>query len=115
MRISDWSSDVCSSDLPMKDRGLLRSLLDRALALQSPVLIFTVDWPIPSQNHRNIRNRLGQHTARGLVQVLSRPRWAFSMAKSGRKFEPGHFAGRGFADPPVLSQALDARNRKCVV
>src|SRR3546814_8442679 len=46
---------------PMKDRGLLRSLLDRALALQSPVLIFTVDWPIPSQNHRNIRNRLGQH------------------------------------------------------
>src|SRR3546814_19196847 len=69
---------------PMKDRGLLRSLLDRALALQSPVLIFTVDWPIPSQNHRNIRNRLGQHTARGLVQVLSRPRWAFSMAKSGR-------------------------------
>src|SRR3546814_8564200 len=77
---------------PMKDRGLLRSLLDRALALQSPVLIFTVDWPIPSQNHRNIRNRLGQHTARGLVQVLSRPRWAFSMAKSGRKFEPGNFA-----------------------
>src|SRR3546814_439848 len=93
---------------PMKDRGLLRSLLDRALALQSPVLIFTVDWPIPSQNHRNIRNRLGQHTARGLVQVLSRPRWAFSMAKSGRKFEPGNFAGRGFADPHVLSQALDA-------
>src|SRR3546814_13716510 len=83
----------------MKDRGLLRSLLDRALALQSPVLIFTVDWPIPSQNHRNIRNRLGQHTARGLVQVLSRPRWAFSMAKSGRKFEPGNFAGRGFAAP----------------
>src|SRR3546814_10230512 len=117
MRISDWSSDVCSSDLPreaetasaraakacgipfglsmlslapmeeisresgspfwfhvqpMKDRGLLRSLLDRALALQSPVLIFTVDWPIPSQNHRNIRNRLGQHTARGLVQEIGR-------------------------------------------
>src|SRR3546814_17976252 len=30
------------------------------------------------------------------------------MAKSGRKFEPGNFAGRGFADPHVLSQALDA-------
>src|SRR3546814_3528663 len=102
MRISDWSSDVCSSDLPMKNRGLLRSLLDRALALQSQVLLFTVDWPIPSQNHRNIRNRLGQHTARGLVQVLSRPRWAVSMATSGRKFEPGNFAGRGFDNPPVL-------------
>src|SRR3546814_14240895 len=27
---------------PLKDRGLLRSLLDRALALQSPVLIFKI-------------------------------------------------------------------------
>src|SRR4030095_1425821 len=30
--------------MPMKDRGLLRSLLDRAVALNSPVLIVTVDW-----------------------------------------------------------------------
>src|SRR3546814_20161333 len=57
---------------PMKDRGLLRTLLARALALHSPELIFTVVWLIPSQNHRNIRHRLGQHTATGLVQVLSR-------------------------------------------
>src|SRR3546814_21062348 len=78
----------------MKDRGLLRSLLVRALALQSPVLIFTFDWTIPSQNPRNIRHRLGQHTARGLVPVLSRPRSALSMTNSGRTFAPGHFATR---------------------
>src|SRR3546814_13755440 len=134
MRISDWSSDVCSSDLspvgmsgllspreaetasaraakacgipfglsmlslapmeeisresgspfwfhvqPMKDRGLLRSLLDRALALQSPVLIFTVDWPIPSQNHRNIRNRLGRSEERRVGKECvstCRSRWS---------------------------------------
>jgi len=95
--------------MPMKDRGLLRSLLDRAVALQSPVLIVTVDWPVPSQNHRNIRNRLGQRpNARGVAQFLSRPGWVFAMATSGRKFEPGNFAGQGFSDPHVLSQALDA-------
>jgi L-lactate dehydrogenase (cytochrome) len=95
--------------MPMKDRGLLRSLLDRAVALNSPVLIVTVDWPIPAQNHRNVRNRLGQRpNARGVADLLSRPGWLSSLVRSGRKFEPGNFKGLGFSDPHVLTASLDA-------
>lgn len=92
---------------PLKDRGLLQSLLDRATALGSPVLIMTVDWITPTQNHRNVRNKLGQHSIRGAFEFATHPRWVRAMAKSKRKFEPGNFAGRGFGDPNVLIEALD--------
>src|SRR3546814_15902039 len=48
MRISDWSSDVCSSDLPFQQTQILQSLRHRCLHWQPKRLILLL---IPSQRH----------------------------------------------------------------
>src|SRR3546814_18016937 len=59
MRISDWSSDVCSSDLPIAELSALRrekrdtqalgaDLIVRALAILLVVVHHATLWPIPA-------------------------------------------------------------------
>src|SRR3546814_20507281 len=78
MRISDWSSDVCSSDLTMattsieaiaatganryfqlylfRDRGLTKALIERAAANGYGALCLTVDTAIAGNRERDLRS-----------------------------------------------------------
>jgi L-lactate dehydrogenase (cytochrome) len=47
----------------LKDRGYMKELLQRAAALGSPVLAFTVDLPVPGTRYRDIRNGLAGDTS----------------------------------------------------
>ena len=47
----------------LKDRGYMKALLQRATALGSPVLAFTVDLPVPGTRYRDIRNGLSGDTS----------------------------------------------------
>lgn len=40
----------------IKDRGYMRELLRRARAVRCPVLILTVDLPIPGARYRDVRS-----------------------------------------------------------
>ena len=42
----------------LNDRGYMKELLQRAAALGCPVLVFTVDLPVPGTRYRDIRNGL---------------------------------------------------------
>jgi L-lactate dehydrogenase (cytochrome) len=42
----------------LKDRGYMKSLLEKATELSCPVLAFTVDLPVPGARYRDVRNGL---------------------------------------------------------
>src|SRR3546814_8705989 len=48
MRISDWSSDVCSSDLLQHGRGIVPGAVGRAVGLQPKRLFVSVVTGIPA-------------------------------------------------------------------
>src|SRR3546814_16367073 len=52
MRISDWSSDVCSSDLPVCGGQLLVVGNPNALAVDDQFVAFSGDRAIPAAVHR---------------------------------------------------------------
>jgi L-lactate dehydrogenase (cytochrome) len=54
----------------LKDRGHMKSLLERAAELGCPVLAFTVDLPVPGTRYRDARNGLAG--ADGLGMALQR-------------------------------------------
>ncbi len=91
--------------MPLKDRGFIGSLIDRAAALDAPVLIVTVDWQVPAQIHNNLRNRLGKApTAKGLMHFLARPKWLLSTIAGGRSLTPGNF--KDFPDAAALTENI---------
>lgn len=62
----------------MRDRGLTRSLVERAQAAGASALVFTVDLPISGQRDRDLRNGFTvppRITPANLLDVLRHPRW----------------------------------------
>lgn len=77
-----------------KDRGIQQELIDRALAVNAPVFVVTVDWQVQSQIHNNLRNRLGERPPFGVaMQYLAKPGWALRLIRSGRKVGFGNLTG----------------------
>jgi L-lactate dehydrogenase (cytochrome) len=81
----------------LKDRGYMRELLQRAHALGSPVLAFTVDLPVPGTRYRDIRN--GMADPPSLRQGLGRLRdgithlpWVWDVWVHGRPHLFGNIA-----------------------
>jgi L-lactate dehydrogenase (cytochrome) len=82
----------------LKDRGYMRELLRRAQAAGSPVLVLTVDLPVPGARYRDIRSGF-----RGLTGVnaflnqardgLAHPRWLWDVWVHGRPHTLGSVAG----------------------
>jgi L-lactate dehydrogenase (cytochrome) len=77
----------------LRDRGLMKTLLERAWGLGCPVLMFTVDTPVPGERLREQRlgmtaapTALGK-TARAL-DGLAHPGWLLDVYLRGR---PHHF------------------------
>jgi L-lactate dehydrogenase (cytochrome) len=72
----------------MKDRGFVRSLVERAQAAGCPVLMLTADVPVLGQRHRDVRNGLTvpmKVSVRGALDIASRPRWALRALGAGRR------------------------------
>lgn len=71
----------------MKDRGFVRSLIERAAAAGCSALVLTVDLPMMGQRHADLRNGLSVPPSlrlRSLVDMLAHPRWLGSVARSRR-------------------------------
>jgi L-lactate dehydrogenase (cytochrome) len=82
----------------LKDRGYMRELLHRAKAAGSPVLVLTVDLPLPGARYRDVRSGF-----RGLTGLraflnqardgLTHPRWLWDVWVNGRPHSLGSVAG----------------------
>jgi L-lactate dehydrogenase (cytochrome) len=79
----------------MKDRGFIKSLIERAAAAKCSALVLTVDLQVLGQRHCDIRNgmtvppelRLGN-----LIDIAGKPAWALSILR-GRRKTFGNLAG----------------------
>lgn len=82
----------------LKDRGYMRELLGRAKAAGCPVLVFTVDLPLPGARYRDVRS--GFTGATGLSgalntawQGVTHPQWLWDVWLHGRPHSLGSVAG----------------------
>jgi L-lactate dehydrogenase (cytochrome) len=82
----------------LKDRGYMRDLLRRAKAAGSPVLMLTVDLPVPGARYRDIRS--GFRGLSGLSafinqakEGLTHPSWLWDVWANGRPHTLGSVAG----------------------
>ena len=79
----------------MRDRGFVRSLIDRAAAAKCSALVVTVDLQVLGQRHCDIRNGLAvppRLTLSNMLDMASRPRWVISVLK-GKRYTFGNLAG----------------------
>ena len=102
----------------LKDRGLIRMLVDRAIAAQAPVLILTVSWPTMGQTNRFVRNNTTslppKLTPSSFLEFARHPKWSLG-ALFGKKIVLGNFEGHmeGPADlGAILPQLEDAPSWK---
>ena len=82
----------------LKDRGYMRELLRRAKAAGCPVLVLTVDLPVPGARYRDVRS--GFRGLTGLPALLNQareglthPRWLWDVWLHGRPHSLGSVAG----------------------
>lgn len=72
----------------MRDRGFVRSLMDRALSAGCSTLVVTLDLQVVGQRHKDLRNGLStppRFDIGSALQVLTRPRWCMGMLKTKRR------------------------------
>ena len=82
----------------LKDRGYMRELLRRAKAAGSPVLLLTVDLPVPGARYRDVRSGFrGLTGLRGFLNRakdgLAHPAWLWDVWLYGRPHSLGSVAG----------------------
>ncbi|MDB5493435.1 MAG: lctD [Phenylobacterium sp.] len=82
----------------LKDRGYMAELLGRAKAAGCPVLVFTVDLPVPGARYRDVRS--GFTGSSGLSGALNQawdgithPAWMWDVWANGRPHSLGSVAG----------------------
>jgi L-lactate dehydrogenase (cytochrome) len=78
----------------LKDRGFMRSVLERAQQAGVTTLVFTVDLPVPGSRWRDARSGLaGPFKAqRRLLQALGKPAWAWDVGLRGRPHDLGNIS-----------------------
>jgi L-lactate dehydrogenase (cytochrome) len=82
----------------LKDRGYMRELLHHAKAAGSPVLVLTVDLPLPGARYRDVRSGFRGLTGwRAFLNQaqdgLMHPRWLWDVWVNGRPHSLGSVAG----------------------
>ena len=92
----------------MKDRGFIRSLIERAAAAKCSALVLTVDLQVLGQRHCDIRNGMTVPPVVKLANVIdiaSKPGWVLSILQGKRKTF-GNLAGhvRGMDNVTSLAQ-----------
>ena len=79
----------------MKDRGFVRSLIERAAAAKCSALVLTVDLQVLGQRHKDIKNGLAVPPSLkigNLINMATKPRWVASVL-SGRRWTFGNLDG----------------------
>jgi len=79
----------------MRDRGFLAEMLSRAKNAECPVLILTVDMPVPGTRYRDYRSGLAGAdgffgSARRFTQAMLKPRWAWDVGLNGKPHSLGN-------------------------
>jgi L-lactate dehydrogenase (cytochrome) len=92
----------------MKDRGFVRSLVERAAAAKCSALVATLDLPVIGQRHRDLRNGMGvppKLRIKNVIDMATKPAWALGVAR-GKSRTLGNLAGhiRGANSLDSLSQ-----------
>ncbi|MEA3012383.1 MAG: hypothetical protein QOD42_928 [Sphingomonadales bacterium] len=80
-----------------RDRGFTREMIARAVELGCPVLLFTVDLPVPGSRYRDVHSGLTaapglKGRARRFMQALGKPRWLWDVGINGRPHALGNVA-----------------------
>ena len=91
----------------MKDRGFVRSLIERAIAAKCSALVLTVDLQVLGQRHDDVRNGLNVPPSlkfRNLVNMATKPRWIYSVL-TGKRWTFGNIAGHVKGTDDVSSLA----------
>jgi len=70
----------------MKDRGIVRSLIERAVAAKCSALMLTVDLPVHAQRHCDVKNGLmpSAFKIKNLIDAARKPGWAYSLINGKR-------------------------------
>ena len=71
----------------MKDRGFIKSLIERAKAAKCSALVLTFDLQILGQRHKDLKNGLSappKFTPQHIWQLATRPGWCMRMATTRR-------------------------------
>jgi L-lactate dehydrogenase (cytochrome) len=79
----------------MKDRGFVRSLIERAAAGACSALMLTVDLPLLGQRHCDLKNGLAVPPSlklRNLVSMACHPRWCARLL-AGKRWSFGNLEG----------------------
>jgi L-lactate dehydrogenase (cytochrome) len=79
----------------MRDRGVVRAMLERAQAAGCEVLVFTVDLPVLGKRYRDLRNGMGARLSplgklRLGLDFATHFRWAWDVALRGRPLRFGN-------------------------
>ncbi len=97
----------------MKDRGFIRSLIERASAAKCSALVLTVDLQILGQRHRDIKNGMTvppELRFKNFIDIATKPAWALSVLRGKRKTF-GNISGhiKGMESVNVLSQWISGQ------
>jgi L-lactate dehydrogenase (cytochrome) len=68
----------------MKDRGFIRSLIERAAAAKCSALVLTVDLQILGQRHKDIKNGLSvppKMKLANLIDIATKPAWVWNILR----------------------------------
>src|SRR4051812_3509118 len=89
----------------MKDRGFVRSLIERAAAAKCSALMLTIDLQVLGQRHCDVRNGLSvppEIRIKNVLDIATKPRWAFGMLRAKRRTF-GNLAGYARSGTDVKS------------
>ncbi len=80
----------------IRDRGVIRELLERAMANGCTTLVFTVDLPMPGMRHRDTRNGMLSNALKAKLgkawQLGTRPGWIWDVGVNGKPHSFGCLA-----------------------
>jgi L-lactate dehydrogenase (cytochrome) len=91
----------------MKDRGFVRSLIERAATAKCGALVLTVDLQVLGQRHVDIKNGLAVPPSlkfKNLINMMTKPGWALSVL-SGKRWTFGNLHGHVKGMESVVSLA----------
>jgi L-lactate dehydrogenase (cytochrome) len=72
----------------MRDRAFIEQLIERAAVANCSALVLTMDLPIGSQRHQDVKNGLSappRMTFANLLNMASKPAWSWSVARARRR------------------------------
>ncbi len=76
----------------LRDRGFMKSALERAKAAGVKTLVFTVDMPVPGARYRDAHSGMSGPNAplRRMLQAATHPAWAWDVGLNGRPHDLGN-------------------------